>query len=111
MLKEYTPELRSFVLTLSFCLPRADNFVRQSYNKSLPHIGTLSKWYQTVDAVPRFTQEAIPASWAKQDEASLKGKTLLCNLILDEMSFRRKIEWMGTKYCGFVDIMIHFDSD
>lgn len=109
--QKYTPELRSFALTLSFYSPRAYNFVRQTFNKSLPHIGTLSKWYRAVDAAPGFTQEAITALKVKQDEASLKGKTLFCNLVLDEMAIRRQIEWTGTKFCGYVDIGTELDSD
>lgn len=109
--QKYTPCLRSFALTLSFYSPRAYNFVRNSFNHSLPHLSTISKWYQAIDGTPGFTHESIIALKLKRQEAMSQGRDIFCNLILDEMSIRRQIEWTGQKFSGYVDIGTKLDSD
>lgn len=109
--QKFSPCLRSFALTLSFYSPRAYNFVRDTFNKSLPHLGTISKWYQTIDGTPGFTHEALIALKVKQKEAMLQGRDIFCNLVLDEMSIRKQIEWTGQKFSGYVDIGAKLDSD
>lgn len=36
---------------------------------------------------------------------------LICNIVLDEMSIREKIEWDGTKMHGFVDMCTNIDTE
>ncbi|KAJ8970523.1 hypothetical protein NQ317_013691, partial [Molorchus minor] len=69
---KYSPELRSFALTLSFYSTEAYNYVRRKFNMSLPHIKTISKWYRSVDGRPGFTTEALKAVKMKVDEAGHK---------------------------------------
>nr|CAH7721060.1 unnamed protein product [Callosobruchus chinensis] len=88
--QKYDPALRSFALTLSFYSPRAYNFVRSTFNKSLPHLSTISKWYRSVDGSPGFTQEALLALKLKNDYALSQKELVYCNLVLDEMSIRRQ---------------------
>lgn len=106
--QKYNPSLRTFALTLAFYSPKAYNFVRQTFNRSLPHLKTLSKWYQSVDGSPGFTKEALTALKLKEADSS---KPLLCNLVFDEMSIRKQVEWTGRKFAGYVDIGSKIDSD
>ncbi|KAJ8980515.1 hypothetical protein NQ317_007935 [Molorchus minor] len=87
---------------------KAYNFARQTFNRSLPHLATISKWYKVVDGSPGFTQEALTALSLKKQECSTP---VLCNLVMDEMAIRRRVEWTGSKFAGYVDIGTNIDSD
>ncbi|XP_030762132.1 uncharacterized protein LOC115886942 [Sitophilus oryzae] len=106
--EKYNPQLRSFALTLSFYSPKAYSLVRNTFNNSLPHLDTISKWFRAVDGGPGFTQESLKALELKQKDCS---KPLLCNLVMDEMSIRRQVEWTGQKFTGYVDIGTNIDDD
>lgn len=93
---------------MAFYSPRAYNFVRDTFNKSLPHLGTIANWYKTVNGSPGFSDEALTALKARQEQTSYP---LLCNLLMDEMSIRRQIEWTGTKFTGYVDIGTNIEGD
>lgn len=109
--QKYSPRLRAFALTLHFYSPRAYNYVREKFNKSLPHSSTVSKWYQKIDGKPGFTQEALNALLFKVKENNNKGKPTYGNLVIDEMSIRKKIEWTGEKFVGYVDIGASVEAD
>lgn len=53
--QKYSPQLRSFALTLHFYSPRAYNFVRNTFDTCLPHTRTIEKWYQSINGQPGFT--------------------------------------------------------
>ena len=57
----YSPELRSFALTLHFYSPCAYNYVRKVFETCLPYPRTISRWYQSVDDAPGFTKYAFNA--------------------------------------------------
>jgi hypothetical protein len=44
-------------------------------------------------------------------EKVAKEKKLICNLVIDEMAIRRRIEWNGSKVTGFVDLGTDIQSD
>lgn len=109
--RKYDPEVRAFSLTLNFYSPKAYSFVREHFNNYLPHPSTLSKWYRSVNGTPGFTQEAIHALSVKIKEAEAKGHNVICNLVYDEMSIRKCIEWTGKITTGYVDIGANVSSD
>jgi len=78
---------------------------------SLPHPETIRKWYQNLNGHPGITKEAINTLKVKNDKANSEGKNLYFNLVIDEMSIKRLIEWDGKKYTGFVDLGTGTDSD
>lgn len=84
---KYTPTLRKFALTLNYYSPAAYKYVRSVYNNVLPHTRTLSRWYGTIDAEPGFTNEAFNALKKKR---AASEKTLVCNLVFDEMTIRKQ---------------------
>lgn len=52
--------------------------------------------------------EAITVLKLRAKESKNK---LVCNLVFEEMSIRKRIEWNGTKFTGYVDIGGNVDSD
>lgn len=59
--KKFNPQLRSFALTLNFLSPKAYKYVRKEFDLALPHESTISKWYQTINGAPGFTDESFRA--------------------------------------------------
>lgn len=109
--EKYTPALRSFALTLNFYSPKAYEYVRQTFNKSLPDSSTISRWYRTVKCTPGFSQEALIALQLKVEEAASSNADVICSLIFDEMSIRKLVEWDGKQFTGYVDMGTEIDSD
>jgi DNA transposase THAP9 len=102
--RKFTPEMRAFALTLNFYSPKAYNYIRQTFNNSLPHPSTLRSWYHEVKVTEGFTEESFKTLNTKSVEYKAKGKPLYCSLMLDEMHIKKQIEWDG-KYChGFSSI-------
>lgn len=97
--KMYSPEIRSFALTLHFYSPKAYNYVRKTWSYLLPHPSTLRKWYTVVDANPGFTLEAFETMAAKSAR-----KQVVINLVIDEMSIREKIIFSQGCFHGGVDL-------
>lgn len=71
----------------------------------LPHPRTIRKWYEVIDGSPGFTAEAFKAIKNK-----VLQETVICNLVLDEMSIRKQIQWDGNKYNGFINLGSEFYS-
>jgi len=95
--QKYSPQLRTFALTLHYYSPRAYSFVRESFNSCLPHPKTLYKWYCSVNGEPGFNKEAFAfiKKCVNKTDCSLFGA-----LIMDEMAIRQQIEFDGQKFCG-----------
>lgn len=104
--KEYNQDVRSFGLTLHYYSPRAYNYVRSKFCNNLPSITTLRNWYSSINAAPGFTSEAFDLIKKKAAEYKAAGKQLYVNLMFDEMSIRRHLQWNPHKmrYDGFIDI-------
>ena len=96
---KYTPELKAFALTLQFYSTKAYNFVRKTFNLSLPHPVQIRKWYTKVPTEPGFTEPAFKAL-----EVKAKGTKVMCSLMIDEMAIRKDVSWDGKKFRGYVDL-------
>lgn len=105
---KYSPALRSFALTLHYYSSKAYNYVRKVFNLSLPHPVTIRNWYKVIDGNPGFTTESLEALKLM---AKKKKSPLYCCLTMDEMAIRRKIEWDGEKFQGYVDFGRGLDTD
>lgn len=103
--------MRAFALTLHFYSNKAYNYVREKFINSLPSPRTISKWFQSIEGSPGFCKEALSALAVKNKEAITKNRTVVCNLVMDEMSIRQQVEWTGKKFCGYVDVGTNLDSD
>lgn len=95
----FSDELRKFSITLQFYSNKAYNFVRKQFKNVLPHPKTISKWYQVINGQPGFSKEAFMTIKSKAELS-----TVLCNIVVDEMSIRENIEWDGKNMYGFVDL-------
>ena len=104
--KQYSPELRTFALTLQFYSPKAYSYVRSTFNSCLPHPNTIRKWYQCFDANPGFTAEAFNAL---REKVKANENKIVCNLVTDEMSIRKLKEFDGNNVQGYVDFGVGID--
>lgn len=107
----YSPELRTFALTLQFYSSKAYNYVRDTFDLALPHEVTLRKWYNAVDGSPGFTSGAVTALKAKVAKASEKGQKVYCAMMVDEIAIKQHIEWDGKKFHGYIDFGTDLDND
>lgn len=98
---QYSPELRTFALTLHFYSPRAYDYVRQTFDACLPHPRTIKKWYQSIDGEAGFSREALSALEMKAATNTRTGLQTVCSLMVDEMAIRRHIEWDGRRTYGY----------
>lgn len=98
-------------MTLHFYSPKAYEYVRNKFNKSLPHPVTISKWYQTINGEPGFTIESLEALKIKVKEAEKKNCKIICNIVIDEVAIRQQVEWDGKKYYGFVNCGASVSTD
>lgn len=106
--KQYSGEVRCFVLTLDFYSPKAYEYVREMFKKSLPSRRTLQKWYRTVSCKPGFHEECLQTL---KQKVRASQKPVFCSLMMDEMSIRKNIHWDGKKFVGYVDFGVDADSD
>lgn len=109
--QKYSAKLRCFALTLNFYSAKAYAYVRAKFNNSLPHPATITKWLQSIDGSPGFTTEALQALTIKVQQAKEMNKTVVCNLVMDEIAIRKQIEWTGKKFTGYIDLGTNLDAD
>jgi len=97
---EYSEELKKFAVTLQYYSTKAYNFVRTQFSDMLPHPRTISKWNQGINGEPGFTKESFQTLKKKVKENSI----VICNLVVDEMSIKDKVEFDGKQFHGLVDM-------
>lgn len=102
---QYTPEVRTFALTLHFYSPRAYRYVRNKFKNKLPAPRTIRQWCESVNGDPGITKEALNVLSVKIKDSQDKGLQLRFCMAVDEMSIRKQIEFNFTrkKYFGYVD--------
>jgi len=81
-------------------VPKAYNFVRKQFLNFLPHPRTLNKWYHVINEEPGFTKETFNTLKLKVAE----NKTVIGNLVLDEMFIKDNVEFDGKVFHGLVDM-------
>lgn len=99
----YPDALRTFAITMHFYSSSAYDYLRKTFMKTLPHPSTIRRWYKHLNGSPGITEEAVAALKAKVKTASLEGKCLFFNLVIDEMSLRKCVELDGDQYIGMVN--------
>jgi len=105
--KKYSPELRSFALTLNFYSSKAYNYVRKKFRNLLPESSTIRKWYSVLNGRPGFTNEVLHALKCKVHKME---DPIFCNLIIDEIGIREQIEYDGNRYYGYVDLGVNSNT-
>lgn len=104
--KKYNEEVRTFCLTLHYYSPRAYNYVRTKFNDNLPSVSAMRNWYASINASPGLTTEAFDSLRIMSERFKEEGRSLLVNLVFDEMSIRRHAQWNVStkKFDGYVDV-------
>ena len=64
----------------------------------------IRKWYSKVPAEPGFTEPTFLAIRSKFEAAKEAGNTVVCSLMLDEMSIKKHVAWDGVEFRGYVDL-------
>eukprot|EP00795_Rhopilema_esculentum_P007373 gene7373-13113_t len=105
---KYSPEIKSFALTLQFYSAKPYEFVRRTFNYALPHQAQIRRWYSKIPAEAGFTEPSFLAIKRKVESSNEK---VVLSLMLDEMSIRKHIAWDGTKFRGYVDLGCGNESD
>ncbi|RVE44549.1 hypothetical protein evm_010795 [Chilo suppressalis] len=98
--KLYTAPLRKFALTLHYYSTAAYKYVRDFYNKALPHPRTICRWYSSVDAEPGFTAEAF---LVLKEKHQLSENPVVCALVFDEMAIRKQKLFNQKRKLGMVN--------
>lgn len=103
--QQYPEEIRKFALTLRFYSPRAYDYVRNKFQKTLPHPTTIKKWYQcsNIQTKSGICTRSFELIRDKVDKLKEEGKELYAGLIFDEMYIREHLQWMrDKKFSGFI---------
>lgn len=90
-------------MTLHYYSPAAYKYVRECYNKALPHPRIICRWYSTVNAEPGFTTEAFAALKKKSQSNTNSNKPVLCSLVFDEIAIRRQKLFHNNQKLGAVN--------
>lgn len=106
--RTYSCHIRKYALTLHFYSPKAYNYVRSKFYKSLPHPKTISKWYCTISGEPGISIEALKSITSRVQGCSYR---LVGSLCFDEMSIRQHIDYCGDKFVGYVDCGSNIECD
>jgi hypothetical protein len=102
--QKYSKELRSFAVTLQFYSAKAYNFIRETFGLCLPHEKTVQVWYSSIVAEPGFTPGAFETLEQKVLEEKEKNKEVIVNLVFDEVSIKKKIEFDGRRFVGCTNL-------
>ena len=105
--EEYPQEIRIFASTLQFYSTKAYEFVRQTFDKALPHVSTVRRWFSNIDGSPGFPILAFDLLKQKVDFAKEKNKPpVIVALMLDDMSIKKHIDYdsKSSSFKGYVDL-------
>lgn len=93
---------RKFASILSFYSSKSYNYVRQRTLPFLPHPKSVSRWFCQIPLECGVSKLAIVAIKNKVQETE-NGNVILCNLVIDEISIKRKIESLNGQDYGYSD--------
>lgn len=92
---ESFPELvRTFCMSIHYYSPRTYVYLREKFNNHLPHPNTMRQWLNNsnIDAAPGVLNCALGVVQSRAQKMREAGKTLVCNLVFDEMAIRKNIQ-------------------
>lgn len=87
--------VREFCLNLHFQSTHAYEFVRETFNKNLPHVSTIRAWYSQSDlnASPGINQKCLKILEQEAINKKSEGSVLTVLILFDEMSIRKHVQW------------------
>ncbi|KAK9745900.1 THAP domain [Popillia japonica] len=108
---KYPEELRKFVVTLHFYLAKAYEYVRTTFQFSLPHQSVIRRWSSSVECAPGFSTLCFETVSIKVQEGNDNEKKVVCCLLLDEMSIKKQIDYDGQRFWGYLDHGLDLQDD
>lgn len=103
---KYSKTVRQFALTIDFYSPKAYRYVREKFNRCLPHPSTLKKYYVNSGAngEPGISSESIANLRILVDDFASTGKKFFCALTFDEIFIRPHVQYSDTRktFQGFI---------
>lgn len=97
----YSEAVRTFCLSVHYYSPRTYAYLRQKFNNTLPHESTMRAWLNNsnIDASPGIIASALQVVQDRAQKMRDDGKTLICNLVFDEMAIRKNVQWCQRMRC------------
>lgn len=113
--EKYGENVRKFALSMNFHSPRCYEFLRETFEKRLPHPSTMRAWYANSDLScdPGITMSNINILKHKVEQKKSANFNLVVSLSLDEMFIRKQILWcnQSKKLIGYVSFGAENDDD
>lgn len=111
----YSKSVRQFALTINFYSPKAYLYIREKFNRRLPHPSTLKKYYVNsgADGEPGISKESINTLGRLVKDFQDAGKKFYCTLTFDEMMIRSHVQYVDAKklFQGFITYGEHKDPE
>lgn len=82
-------------------------YVRKAFGNLLPALSTIRGYCAVVGMEPGISKEVLTTVQALGRH---KGKDIVCNLVIDEMSLKEHTNRKGEKRYGYVDLGVKYDS-
>lgn len=95
-------------MSLHYLSPRAYSYVRNKFNRNLPHEQTIRQWYRNsdIDSSSGIAHNSLNAlqNYAEKMKSET-NKQLIVSLIFDEMAIQRSLMWCrsSNKFIGQID--------
>lgn len=103
----YPASVRAFSMSLHYLSPRAYSYVREKFNKTLPHCQTIRQWYRNsdIDSSSGIGQNALNALQEYAEKFKEDNGQLIVSLVFDEMAIQRNLLWCrsSNKFLGLID--------
>lgn len=105
----YPEKVREFCITLHYYSPRAYEYVREKFNKNLPHSGTIRAWYANcnVDCRPGITAQCLDVIKERVAEKRRNGKQLIVSISFDEVNIICRKNCSLLKNNMFISVYMH----
>lgn len=104
---KYGEAVRMFSFNLQFLNSRAYDYLRQKFNKNLPHPATIRKWFSSSNenCTGGFHDSALATLSEIVKELRTVGKTTYVALSFDEMAMRQHVQYLHykKKFSGFIN--------
>lgn len=104
---KYNETVRMFSLNLRYLSPRGYEYIRNKFDRNLPHTATIRKWFSLSNAGANggFIDCVLQMLKKLADENHLQNKTIYVSIAFDEMAIRKHVEWLHhkKKFSGFIN--------
>lgn len=102
--RKYSETVRQFCMGLQYLSPAAYRYCRRVFNKNMPALDTIKRWYRSIDGEPGITIPSLNILKGKAEEYKKEGEELTLALLCDEVSTAKSVEFDENKieFSGFV---------